>query len=177
VENVRLEVRIRWEVDRRKGDVTEQACGRALVKTEDAQLSNNVYSTSGSGTFKLGRFTLDLQPDFPVGLLRSKNYVEETHDLHNLQRIGEYLYRNQGHRIRFTAYLGPIERELTTWHPPAAPPAKSSQGRVIRPVSGSVALPRINSLTVSLIAFSGATPYNSSDIERSITLPKKLEVY
>ena len=46
----------------------------------------------------------------------------------------------------------------TTWQPPADPPATSSQGSDILPVSGSIARERMKSLTVSLIAFSGATP-------------------
>ena len=46
----------------------------------------------------------------------------------------------------------------TTWHPPALPPATSSHPKVIRPVSGSMALFRTKSFTVSLMAFSGATP-------------------
>ncbi len=51
-----------------------------------------------------------------------------------------------------------MKRRRTTWHPPAIPPAKSSHPNLMRPVSGSIALPRIRSLTVNLIAFSGATP-------------------
>lgn len=46
----------------------------------------------------------------------------------------------------------------TTWQPPAIPPAKSSHLSFIWPVSGSMALARTKSLTVSLMAFSGATP-------------------
>ena len=46
----------------------------------------------------------------------------------------------------------------TTWQPPAEPPAISSHCSLILPVSGSIARERTKSFTVSLIAFSGATP-------------------
>lgn len=40
----------------------------------------------------------------------------------------------------------------------------------MRPVSGSVALPRMRSFTVSLMAFSGATPYQSNELLNRVTL-------
>ena len=52
------------------------------------------------------------------------------------------------------------QRPLTTWHPPAVPPATSSHVSLILPVSGSIARDLTKSLTVSLMAFSGATPCN-----------------
>ena len=47
---------------------------------------------------------------------------------------------------------------LTTWQAPAEPPAKTSCGHQIFCVVLSVKCPRTRSLTVSLMAFSGATP-------------------
>ena len=63
------------------------------------------------------------------------------------------------------ASLEEAQSVRTTWQPPALPPAISSQTSLILPVSGSIARDRTKSLTVSLIAFSGATPYRCKQIE------------
>jgi hypothetical protein len=64
---------------------------------------------------------------------------------------------------------------LTTWQPPAVPPATTSQNGDIRPVSGSIALPRTGSLTVSLIAF--PVPHPKKTVKPRVCTAKKVRVY
>lgn len=136
----------RREVDGGEGNVTAKASGGAFVKTNQAELLDDVTCSSLDGSGNSGSLSLHLQPN-----LDDLEGVGE--DLFPEERPGQRKLRQTTSRRREAE-----ESRRTTWHPPAAPPARSSQGTVMRPVSGFVAYPRTRSLTVSLMAFSGATP-------------------
>lgn len=63
----------------------------------------------------------------------------------------------------------------TTWQPPARPPANSSHLSLILPVSLSVAYSRTRSLTVNLMAFSGATPCAQSQHQSNTELNEEAD--
>ena len=65
VEDVLLQVGVRWEVDRREGDVAEQARARALVQPKKAELAYDVHSAFRHSSLELGRLTLHLKTNFP----------------------------------------------------------------------------------------------------------------
>jgi hypothetical protein len=129
----------RREVDSRERNVASQTRRRSSVETDETELLDDVNSTLSDGVrMRLGGLTLHLEADFD-----------------NFERVGEDL-REEEESIR-RAGAGRRKRR-TTWQPPAIPPAASSHGTLIRPVFESVAYSRTRSLTVSLMAFSGATP-------------------
>jgi hypothetical protein len=117
--------------------VTEQTGAGSLVQANKTQVSYDPHSGSPGNTFYvLCELTLNLQAN-----------------LDDLERVCENLFNTISMCVK--RLVGEL---LTTWHPPAIPPAKISAGSLMFPVSLSVIFPRTRSFTVSLIAFSGATP-------------------
>ena len=61
LEDVLLQVRVDWEVDRRKGDIAEQTRRCTLVETDQAQLPDDVDGAFRYGTLDLGSLALHLE--------------------------------------------------------------------------------------------------------------------
>ena len=66
VEDVLLQVRVRWEVDRRERNVAKQARARALVEPKKAELADDVDRPLRRCALDLRRLALHLKPDLPV---------------------------------------------------------------------------------------------------------------
>lgn len=45
IEDVLLQMPVRGEIDGRERNISKETCARALVKTKETQLTDNVYST------------------------------------------------------------------------------------------------------------------------------------
>lgn len=54
------------EIDSGEGNITQEACRCALVKSNQAQLTNDMNSAARNSTFNLGSLTCYLQADFAM---------------------------------------------------------------------------------------------------------------
>ena len=133
----------RREVDGREGHVSREAGSGTAVQSEQSERLDDLCCAKSCGARHLGVLALHLQAD-----------------LDNLERVGEDLEQasEKGSVTSICYEPKPVRARRTTWQPPARPPASNSHESLMRPVSLSVAYSRTRSLTVSLIAFSGATP-------------------
>lgn len=103
-----LQVGVCREVDGREGHITEQARRRALVQTDQAEVADDPDGRPLRRTLDaLGHLALDLETD-----------------LDDFEGVGEDLQNKQSASVSSSPSLR--KGKLTTWQPPAAPPASSS---------------------------------------------------